>query len=161
MSYIYSIVYQPQDAEARPTSQFNRVVIQHANLIADYGIEGDRKAGRNPNRNINIMSYDTLLRLSQQGYKTNPGEMGEQIIIDGLDFALLKSGDHLMLGDEAVVEVSFPRTSCRRLEQIQNQVDPSDDYDLGIFVRVVASGKVSVGDRVMAVKNPELVIEIP
>lgn len=153
MPYIYSIVYQPlQSSDTIRTVAFHRVSIEAATLIANYGIEGDRKAGHNPNRHINMMSHEMLLMLEQHGFNTDPGEMGEQMIVDGIDLAALARGDRLLLGRDAIVEVTFPRTSCKRFEQIQDQLQTTINCDLGIFVRVIQSGIVNVGDSVLVAK---------
>ena len=156
MPHIYSITYQPAYTAPRPSDRFNRQSISHATLIADYGIKGDRKAGRNLERQINIMSYETLQLMAAQGFKTDPGAMGEQMIIQGLDVAALHIGDRLHLGKTALIEVASHRTSCKRLDRVQNVTSGIQHDDLGIFVRVIIGGHIAVGDEITVIPHTQL-----
>lgn len=145
---IYSIVYQPGPSSHETPYKYNRVAVDTANLITDHGIEGDRKAGRNKTRQLNIMSYETLAELATQGYKTAPGQMGEQIIIQGLDVSRLSKGTQLQLGSDAVIEITKPRTGCSWFQEVQEK---SQDIDLGMLARVIHSGQISIHDKVVVV----------
>src|ERR1051326_761302 len=83
MNRLVSIVYKPQEAAATG-KDYLRVPLESAMLVEGYGIEGDAKGG-NPTRNVNIMSAPVLEDLSAEGFRTAPGQMGEQLIIEGLD----------------------------------------------------------------------------
>ncbi len=157
MPNIYSITYQPEYTSPRPSDRFNRLSISHTTLIADHGIQGDRKAGRNLERQINIMSYETLQLMAAQGFKTDPGAMGEQMIIQGLDVAALHIGDRLHLSKTALIEVVSHRTSCKRLDRVQNITSDIQYDDLGIFVRVIIGGHIAVGDEVSLIPHQETI----
>src|SRR5262249_20190988 len=108
MTQIASIVYKPEgipDTE----NEYLRMYLDEANLIAGYGIEGDRKGG-NPARQLNVMSYETLTILRGQGYYTEPGQMDEQIVVHQLDIESLPPGTQVQLGADAVIEVIKLRT---------------------------------------------------
>jgi MOSC domain-containing protein YiiM len=152
MPDVYSIVFQPSKSEFEPPYRFNRVPIEQANLIANHGIEGDRKAGRNPKRQINIMSYETVEQLRQEGFKTDPGELGEQIILRGIDVESLQKGDRLQLGASAMVEVNFLREPCIWFEKIQGKSANTAEGKVGVLVTVIESGVVRVGDPVQVIK---------
>ena len=96
MGEIISIVYQPQDkVYGKHVGDFIREPLQEATLIAGHGIEGDRKAGRNRKRQLNILSLEWLQGLRPLGYQTKPGSFGEQIIVKGLPLETLQPGDRL------------------------------------------------------------------
>lgn len=154
MSEIYSIVYQPSPSVHEPPYRYNRVPIEQAKLIVGNGIEGDRKGLGNPNRQLNIMSYETVEALRAEGFKTNPGELGEQIIIKGLDVATLQPGTRLQLGDTAVIEVFKLRTGCDWFQQIQEKPREGVAGRLGILAGVLTEGTIRVGDPVR-VLTPE------
>lgn len=151
MSTIYSIVYQPEDKkyESQRGDSFIRESLTEANLIANHGLEGDAKAGRQPSRQLNILSLEWLNGLKDVGYKTEPGDFGEQIIIEDLDLDTLQSGDQLHIGPEAVVEITKPRHGCIRLEAAQGR--SNDEYGglVGKMSKVVATGVIHVGDQVI------------
>ncbi len=149
MAQIHSIVHTPEDSPRHSPDAFVRVPLQEAALVIDYGIYGDRKGG-SPNRQLNIMSRETLDALGTQGLKTAPGEMGEQIVIDGFDVADLNPGDRVQLGDAVIEVVSF-RNGCDRFQHIQ-AVDPKTlTRKLGIMARVVEGGAIRVGAPVRVV----------
>ena len=146
MSEVYSIVYKPQHANHALPDRYARVPLDKARLVEGYGIEGDRKGG-NPQRQLNIMSYETLVGLEGEGYKVAPGEMGEQIILQGIDVNVLQTGDRLQIGS-AVVEILKPRTGCDRFEKIQTLTKEQCAGRMGMMAGVVVSGTISVGDPV-------------
>lgn len=149
MSEIHSIVYQPQDQEyGQRVGDFLREPLEEARLIAGHGIEGDRKAGRNKKRQLNILSYEWLESLRPLGYQTEPGSFGEQIIVKGLPLETLRSGDRLLIGGEALVEITKPRTGCIRLEAAQGQSNAAFNGLVGMMARVIDGGVIRVGDPI-------------
>ena len=151
MSEIYSIVYKPQNLPDQPSEHYTRVPLQTAALIENHGIEGDRKGG-NPKRQLNIMTLEVLAELGKEGFTVEPGRMGEQIIVSGLNMNDLVEGDQVQLGD-AVIEVVSYRTGCDRFKALQSK-DPTDAKGrLGVMAKVVSGGQISVGDAVKVLEN--------
>ena len=147
MPEIYSIVYKPKDAGIDEADAYARVPLQKALLRSGSGIEGDLK-GSHHNRQLNIMCYETLASLSRDGFKTEPGAMGEQIIITGLDLVDASPGTLVRLGETAQIEVLEPRTGCDRFEHIQGLSRSLAQKRMGVMARVVQNGEISVGDSV-------------
>jgi len=146
MTQIASIVYKPAGMP-EPEDDYLRVDLDEANLIAGYGIEGDTKGG-NSNRQLNLMSYETLTNLRSRGFYTEPGQMGEQIVIHQLDVDNLPAGARVQLGAEAVIEVVKQRTGCDKFERLQGHKRTEVAGEMGIIARVVTGGKIHVGDPV-------------
>ena len=144
---VASIVYKPEGGEPDPEDRYLRSPLRSAQLVVGIGIEGDRKGGH-PKRNLNIMSQETLDALQAEGFHTRPGEMGEQVVLRGLDVARLAAGDRLRLGDRACVEVVDQRTGCRRFEHIQGVSADAVAGRMGVMAVVVAGGPIRVGDPV-------------
>ena len=153
MTQIASIVYKPA-ATPEPDNDYLRVDMNEATLIAGYGIEGDLKGGHHPDRQLNIMSYETLTVLRSQGFYTEPGQMGEQIVLHQLDVDNLSVGAQVQLGNEAVIEVVKPRTGCDKFERLQKRSPKAIQGQMGVMAKVVTGGKIRVGDKVK-VLNPE------
>jgi MOSC domain-containing protein YiiM len=147
MMSVSSIVYKPEGTSPDQQDHYLRIPLDSANLVAGYGIEGDRKGG-NPKRNLNIMSFETLEALSEEGFSISPGQMGEQIDIQGLDVDALVVGDRLQIGDAAIVEVISHRTGCQRFEHIQGKTPQQAAGRMGIMAKVVTGGRIAVGDSV-------------
>ena len=152
MSKIYSIVYQPEDKKYDDRMvDFIREPLQQATLVADHGIKGDAKAGRNRSRQLNILSLEWLENLKTKGYRTEPGEFGEQIIVQDLEVEQLTPGDQLQIGESATIEITKARTGCERLEAAQGHSNEAFGGFVGMLAKVVASGEIFVGSTVQKV----------
>jgi MOSC domain-containing protein YiiM len=147
MAAVASIVYKPGEAISDPEDRYVRVPLTSAVLVAGHGIQGDRKGGH-PKRQLNIMSVETLQELAKEGFKTMPGQMGEQITLQGLDVSRLKEGDRLQIDEQACVEIVSHRTGCERFEQIQGKPPRLAAGRLGTMARVVVGGTIHVGSPV-------------
>lgn len=147
---IASIVYTPLSVKKTSRDKYDRISTARVELIAGHGIDGDKKAGKNPERHLNIMSREVLDQLAAEGFDVAPGHMGEQIVVSGLDVNTLQAGDLIHLGNGAVAKVSKPRTGCEKFKTVQGH-DPKEAAGrLGVMATVVASGSISVGDPVRA-----------
>ena len=144
---IVSIVHKPAGIDPRPPDHYARVPLQTATLEAGRGIVTDGKGNR-PERQLNIMALESLEQLRAEGYRTAPGEMGEQIVVSGINVNKLAAGTRLRFGKDAVIEVVKPRTGCDRLKQIQGCTPAQVAGRIGVMARVLAGGTIQVGDAV-------------
>jgi len=149
-----SIVYKPQHLEAKPQDRFARESVEMAHLLEGYGIEGDRKGGH-PTRQLNIMCAEMLDELATEGFSVQPGQMGEQLIVRGLDVNInaLPEGTVLQMGADAKVEVTGARNGCQRFEDIQGRSRTLAEGKLGVMARVIASGDITINDPVSIVEG--------
>lgn len=157
MAHVVSIAYTPRGVERRPTDHYARDPVERATLVEGRGIEGDLK-GSGGQRQLNVMRAETLAELAAEGRKVGPGQMGEQLVVAGLDPAGLVEGTRLRLGAEAVIEVGIPRTGCARFEYIQGATKQSVAGRLGVLARVIVGGGIAVGDEVVVVREGEPVV---
>ena len=145
MGELISIVYKPKNMDA-PGTKYLRVPLEQTVLVADYGIEGDAKGGGK--RQLNVMSDDAVQSLAAEGFRAEPGQLGEQLIVSGLDVDTLLPGARLRIGAEACVEVTEPRTGCGKFERYQSKTPQDAAGRLGMMARVVTGGTVAVGDPI-------------
>ena len=145
MAHVVSIVYRPKGT-ARPQDHYAREPVERVRLAEFKGIQGDMK-GSSTARQLNVMLAETLAELEGEGFQVAPGQMGEQIVLAGVDPASLVEGRRLRIG-EAVIEVGEPRTGCARFEMIQGKPRGDATGRLGVLARVVSGGEVAVGDAV-------------
>jgi MOSC domain-containing protein YiiM len=147
MAHVVSIVFTPRDAaERKPMGHYTRVPVERTELVERFGIANDAK-GTTTTRQLNVMRAETLAELATEGFKTGPGEMGEQIVVSGLDPDALAEGTRLQIG-AAVIEVGIPRTGCARFEMIQGKERSLAKGRLGVLATVVSGGALAVGDAV-------------
>lgn len=155
MAEIVSIAYTPAEIERKPADRFARVSLESAVLVGRHGIDGDQKATRGK-RQLNVMFAEQVSQLRNEGFRTAPGELGEQIVIAGLPLDEITAGARLRLGDAAVIELSELRTGCGRFEHIQGRPPSAVVGRLGYMARVIAGGKIAVGSAasIEAVNEP-------
>ena len=147
MPHVVSIVYRPANIEQRPEDHFARIPLERATLVEARGIDGDTK-GRAQQRELNVMRAEDVAELHQDGFRTAPGELGEQLVIAGLEPAVLVPGTRLRLGDAAVIEVVSARTGCSRFAHIQGKPIKAAAGKMGVMARVVCGGEIAVGASV-------------
>ena len=138
-------MYRPKGTK-RPQDRYERVPVERVRLVEFQGIEGDLKGG-STDRQLNVMHAEQLAELGTEGFQVGPGQMGEQIVVAGVDPAALVDGAQLRLGT-AVIKVVEPRTGCARFEMIQGKPRGDAKGRLGVIARVVTGGAVAVGDAV-------------
>lgn len=150
MSKIYSIVYQPKDKKyGSHIGDYIREPLQQATLVADHGIDGDAKAGKNRSRQLNLLSKTWLDQLKALGYHTQPGQFGEQIIVENMDVEQLQPGDRLRIGETATIEITKARTGCERLQAAQGQSNDAFNNLVGMLAKILIGGDICVGDAVV------------
>jgi MOSC domain-containing protein YiiM len=150
MGKIVSIVHTPNGIAPRPPDHYARVPLDPATLEAGRGIVSDRKGSR-PERELNVMAQETLEQLHAEGFRTGPGQMGEQIVVAGIAIDRLAAGTRLQFGQQAVIEVIKPRTGCERLRHIQGCTPATVAGRLGVMARVLIGGTIHVGDAVAVI----------
>src|SRR3954470_12829379 len=156
---------------ASPTHTMSKPIAESIRLLAGLGVEGDAHQGvtvkhrsrvakdpTQPNlRQVHLIHEELHDELRGKGFPVEPGRMGENVLTRGLDLLALPRGTRLLLGDEAVVEVSVLRNPCVQLNGLQDGLlDAVLDRDAdgalvrkaGIMGVVLAGGEVRPGDPV-------------
>ncbi|MER2600045.1 MAG: MOSC domain-containing protein [Caldilineales bacterium] len=126
---------------------FNRKPLVEATLIAGYGITDDRKGGH-PKRNLNIMDEEMLAMLASEGYPAQPGVLGENLVVQGINVSALPAGSHLRIGDSALIEVGKLREPCYKLTALDARMPDTVIGRVGVMARVLHGGIIRVGDSV-------------
>ncbi len=153
MGELVSIVYKPQDAPANDGG-YTRLPLQEAHLRIGKGIEGDAK-GANTIRQLNIMAAGSVANLAGEGFRADPGSLGEQLLLAGIEIDSLPAGARLRIGESACIEVTEPRTGCGKFERYQGKRKEEARGRLGQMARVVADGLIRVGDPVQLLPTNE------
>jgi MOSC domain-containing protein YiiM len=147
MAHLVSIAFTPANVERHPTDRYARVPTNLARLVEQRGIEGDVK-GRGGRRQLNLMFAEVVAQLADEDFHTDPGELGEQLVVAGLGVTMLPVGARLHIGSEAIVEVTMPREPCNRFARVQGQPMELGIGRIGVMARVVRGGNIAVGDTV-------------
>lgn len=126
--------------------------------IAKGGLDGDRQAARKhhgrPWQALCLWSVEVIERLRAEGHTVAPGAAGENITVSGVDWATLRPGVRLQVG-EALVETSLYALPCaknaqwfvdgdfRRMEHTRQRGISR------IYAWVLVDGDVRTGDPVV------------
>jgi hypothetical protein len=108
------------------------------------GLEGERHSSVNSPRQILLQSLETL-----RDFDLEPGDVYENVLIDGLQVNELAEGLRFQLGT-ATVEITIPCEPCSQMDRLREGLRKAIDGKRGRFVRVVSEGEIRVGDRMLA-----------
>ena len=126
---------------------------RHLTLVADFGVEGDRKAKAGSARQILLVAAEDLEALG-----VKPGDVRENVTTRGLDLQALPAGTRLRLG-RAVVELTKPCSPCGKLNRVRHGLMRDSRGRRGVLGRVIRGGPVRVGDAVVVRRGSDYVPE--
>lgn len=106
------------------------------------GFEGDYHSRFATQRQILLMPGSVLNEL-----EIEPGAVKENAVIDGLGVMSLAAGQQLRIGS-AILEVTVPCEPCIQMDRVRYGLQEALQNRRGMFVKVVASGSIGVGDVV-------------
>lgn len=135
------------DADVAPADGTSRIVAVHRDsrhafskwpepvitLIAGHGVQGDAHYGTTvqhrshvavnpaqPNlRQVHLLHAEMLDTLRAQGFRVDPGTLGENITTRDLDILALPERTRLHLGRHAVIEITGLRNPCKQLDRFR------------------------------------------
>lgn len=142
-------------------------------LVKGLGVDGDAHAGvtvkhrsrvlRDPSqpnlRQVHLIHSELHAELGRAGFEVQAGQMGENILTEGIDLPSLGTGTMLNIGDCAIVQVTGLRNPCWQLDGLADGLMQAvlDRDDCGNLVRkagvmgvVIAGGEVKPGDGITA-----------
>ncbi|MDF1837613.1 MAG: MOSC domain-containing protein, partial [Planctomycetota bacterium] len=111
------------------------------------GLVGDKH--RHPehggeNRAVCLFSTADYAALQRDGVPAKePGSFGENLLIDGLDFARLNPGDRLAVGDQVLLEVHDCREPCITLQPVDERFPALMEGRSGFLCRVIRGGMLA------------------
>ena len=124
-----------------PVSKLPPERLEAAEVVADFGIEGDRHARPGSSRQVVLTQREVLdeLRLAA-------GATREQLTVSGL--GTLAAGDVLSLGPSVELELVRPRVPCRVMDGVRPGLRAELEGRGGWCARVLAGGTLRCGDLV-------------
>ena len=104
---------------------------------------------------VSLYSLESIARVAADGHRAFPGAFGENLTLEGIEFAELRAGDRLRIGDGGlVIELTDYASPCqtiahwfveRRIARISPKTNPQDAR---WYARVLAEGPVELDDAV-------------
>ncbi|MFR5602241.1 MAG: MOSC domain-containing protein [Lachnospiraceae bacterium] len=128
-----------------------KVNVHCANLIADFGIEGDAHAGK-WHRQVSLISKEKIDAFKERGAQVEDGAFGENLIVEGFDFKNLPVGTRFQCG-EVILEMTQIGKECHAHCQIYQQVGDCIMPREGVFAVVVHGGRIAEGDEMVLLEG--------
>ena len=132
-----------------------------ATSVLHRGLLGDRQAERRHHgrvwQAVCLWSADVVDVLRAEGHPIHLGAAGENVSIRGIDWALIRPGTRVLLGDDVVLEVSLPALPCYKNAQwfVDGDYDRMHhEREWGIarmYASVVTEGRLTEGTRAVLV----------
>jgi MOSC domain-containing protein YiiM len=132
--------------------------------VTSLGLEGDAHRHEHhggPERAVCLFSLETIDALAAEGHAIEPGTIGENVTVEGIDWNLVTPGVRLRLGERVVLEVTrytspcfkiapvFLGGECGRVSQKQN---PGWSR---VYTRVLVEGPLRAGDPIRLLSERE------
>ena len=122
--------------------------VEQAELRIDHGIVGDAHAG-NWHRQISLLAEESIDKMTALGLSDlTPGKFAENITTQGISLFTLPVGTVLTLG-ACRVEVTQIGKECHQHCEIYKKVGQCIMPQEGIFVKVLTSGVIKIGDEIV------------
>lgn len=100
-------------------------------LVTSEGVRGDYQRDRRhhggPQRAVSLYALELIRALQAEGHPISPGSTGENLTISGLDWAALRPGVRLYIGEELALEITSYAAPCETI---------SDSFVNGEFTRI-------------------------
>jgi molybdopterin adenylyltransferase len=132
-------------------------------FVSRLGLEGDGHNEPEPTHGglraaVSLYCIEAIDRVAADGHQAFPGAYGENLTLEGIDWAGLQPGDRMEIGQGGLtIELTQTAAPCqtiahwfvdRQIGRISPKVHPEDSR---WYARVLAEGVVSAGDDVVLV----------
>lgn len=161
-----------------PVHGFSKKASTRIRLLKGLGIEGDAHMGetvkhrsrvaQNPDqpnlRQVHLLHQEVFEELAAKGFTLKAGDIGENILTQGINLHNLPVGTRLLIGDNVVVELTGLRNPCAQIEAFQPGLlkaflDKDEDGNIirksGVMSIVIEGGWINQGDTIRAELPPE------
>lgn len=114
---VHSLHIKPRTYGERgiPKRQVAEANVEVSGLEGDFNVFRQAKKNGTADRAVLIISRETLEELASEGWPVSPGDLGENITIERLDYKSLKVGDRLSIG-AIEIEITEPCMPCVNLK---------------------------------------------
>lgn len=111
----------------------------------DWGIQGDAHAGK-WHRQVSLLSYEKIEAFRARGAEIEDGAFGENIIVQGIDFATLPVGTKFACNN-VVLELTQIGKECHSGCAIFKKMGECIMPKQGVFTKVLHGGIIRPGDE--------------
>lgn len=141
------------------------VSITAQGIVGDYNHYRTLALRSTPNRAVSLLTIDAANYVKTLYPSSSAGDLGENILVDGVEYWSMQVGERYQLGGNVVVEITEPIEPCAnlcklpyinedtlvpkdRIERCRKFIDQLDAHDglRGWYAKVITPGNVMVGD---------------
>ncbi len=142
--------------------------LDRARIVVDGGVEGDYKGAKHPRRGVTVLAREAWeAALADLGADASAAGLSwtarrANLLVEGV--ALPKALGGIVRVGPVVIEVTYPTTPCKRMDEARVGLLLAlyPDWRGGITCRVVEGGAVALGDEVEVLfAPPERKIRLP
>lgn len=121
--------------------------VREADLQEGWGIVGDAHGG-NWHRQVSLLSLEKIKAFREKGADVSFGAFGENLIVEGFDFAALPVGSRFRIG-KAELEITQIGKECHSHCEIYKVMGDCIMPREGVFAEVRTAGHIQVGDEMI------------
>jgi MOSC domain-containing protein YiiM len=156
------------------THSFSKRNEMSIRLVEGLGVEGDAHFGatvkhrhsiqKNPHapnlRQVHLIDAERLEEFARDGFDVQPGEMGENVTVRGVNLLDLPQGTKLQLGERVLIEITGLRKPCSLIdkfktgllaETISRREDGRVLWKAGVMSVVLRGGDIHTGDAITVI----------
>ncbi len=132
--------------------------------VTALGIAGDQVAHPRihggPERALCLFFQEVISRLQAEGHPIQPGSVGENLTLAGIDYPRLRTGDVLSIGQTVRLRLTRPTTPCKTIAGAFRDGDVRRIHESRgggahrWYAAVLAEGLVRPGDPVQVEARP-------
>lgn len=121
--------------------------VHEAEFVEDWGIKNDAHAGK-WHRQVSLLSHDKIEAFRARGAEVVDGSFGENLVVEGFDFAALPVGTRFRCND-VVLEMTQIGKECHHGCEIFKKMGECIMPREGVFTRVLHGGVIREGDELV------------
>jgi MOSC domain-containing protein YiiM len=124
--------------------------------VTTQGVTGDAQRDRahhgGPDRAVCLFSMEAIRDLQAEGHPIQPGHIGENLTLEGIDWAAVTPGARLLLGETVLLEVTRYTSPCHNIRasfvrgdfgRVSQKQHPGWSR---VYARVLRAGAIRRGD---------------
>jgi HAD superfamily hydrolase (TIGR01509 family) len=130
---------------------------QQAGMIVASGLEGDQhnhEKHRRLDRALSLLDLELIEQLQAEGYRVEPGALGENLTLTGVNVQALSPGTRLAIG-EVLIKLEQPRKPCYVLDPIDPKLKDVLVGRCGFMASVERGGKIEPGMAVRVISSDQ------
>jgi TatD DNase family protein len=118
--------------------------LHQANLIKNYGVEGDGHSGFHTDKQVSLLTYEKIREHLGSDQQVIAGAFGENLVIEGMDMASYPVGTRFRSGD-VILEITHKGVECDVCE-MDKSANNCLIHQEGVFFKVIMGGIITEGD---------------